>query len=315
MCYLGVDIGGTTIKVGLVDEAGTIIYKDAFDTQKNADYRTFSKDIAEFCIKLIEKIGITLDDVVSVGMGCPGTIDSKAGLVTYANNIDLKNAPIALEVQKYLSKPVYIDNDANCAALGEYYALGNDDVKDFVLITLGTGVGSGIIIDGKVYSGCNGAGGELGHTVIDMNGEICSCGRRGCWEAYASATALIRDAKKKAEEKPESSLAKRIAQNGGKADGKLIWELSNSGDSAAKEVTDAYAFYVAEGIINTVNVFRPKLIAIGGGISKAGDALLKPVSELVRKYHYGAGYIEAPEITVAKLGNDAGIIGAAFLGK
>ena len=315
MYYIGIDIGGTTIKGGMVTEEGTIIYKSAIPTLADATCSSLAKSIADFCVDIADKAGVSMDDVKSVGMGIPGTIDSENGVVLYTNNIDLKNAPIVSEFKKFIDKAVYIDNDANCAALGEFFALGGGKIKDFVAVTLGTGVGGGIIINGKLFSGHGGEGGEIGHMVIDMGGEDCTCGRKGCWEAYASATALVRQAKTAAMADKNSKLFKYMEQNDGRLNGEIIWNASKEGDATAKAVTDKYCEYVAQGVVNIVNVFRPEVVAIGGGVSKAGDALLIPVKKYNDKYHYGAGYSKPSEIVIAKLGNDAGIIGAAFLGK
>jgi len=315
MYYIGVDIGGTGIKAGVVTEKGDIICKSAIPTDPNAGCSGFAKAIAELVEEIVSKASITMDDVKCVGMGCPGTVNDKKGIVTYSNNIDLNNAPLVAELGKYIDKPIYINNDANCAALGEYFALNDDKIKDFVAVTLGTGVGGGIVIDGKLITGLEGAAGELGHMVIHMNGEQCTCGRKGCWEAYASATALIRDTERAAKYNPKSKLAELVNANGGKANGKIPWDAMLSGDSVGKEIINNYVNYVAEGIVNIINIFRPQVIAIGGGVSNAGDKLLMPLNERVDMLYYGNEYINRSEIVIAKLGNDAGIIGAAFLGK
>lgn len=315
MYYIGIDIGGTGIKAGIVKENGEIIHKSSIPTAKNSDCASLGKDIAALTESIVREAGISMDDVRSVGMGCPGSVDDKNGIVTYANNINLKNAPICAEVRKYIDKEVYINNDANCAALGEFFALNDKDVKDFIAVTLGTGVGSGIILDGKIFTGYNGAAGELGHTVLISGGEACTCGRRGCWEAYASATALIRDTERAAKANPDSVLRTLIEDNGGAANGKIPWDALDSGDRVAKEVTDRYISYVAEGIVDAINSFRPQVVAIGGGISRQGDRLLNPIREYVDKYSYGCEFIAPPKIVIAKLGNDAGIVGAAFLGR
>lgn len=314
MYRIGIDVGGTTIKGGIVRKDGTIICKSSVVTDANAGYKKFAKDIADFCLNLVKEAEISIDEIESVGMGIPGTVDAENGVVIYSNNIDLKDAPIVSEFKKYINKPVYADNDANCAALGEYFALGDNSIKDFVAVTLGTGVGGGIVIGGKLYSGYLGGGSEIGHMVINMNGEDCTCGRKGCWEAYASATALVRDAQKAAADNKDSLLWKMIQENDGKANGRIVWEASNKGDETARKVTDQYAIYVAEGIVNIVNIFRPEVIAIGGGVSRAGDALLVPVKEYVEKHYYGTGYCESGKIVIAQLGNEAGIVGAALLG-
>lgn len=315
MYYIGLDLGGTGIKVGIVTEDGRIIAKDSAPTRAKEGYEVISKDMAELVLKVLDDNKISLDEVKSVGIGCPGSIDDKNGVVYYANNILLRNAPLCAEMKKYIDKPVYIGNDANCAALGEYFALNDDTVTDFVAITLGTGVGGGIIINKKLFTGYNGVGGELGHTVIKRDGEQCSCGRKGCWEAYASATAVIREAEKAAEKNPDSLLKANIDKNGGKANGKLVFDTADAGDETAKEVVAEYIKSISEGIINIINIFQPNVVAIGGGISSQGEKLLKPIKEYVSTRTYGAGIVPPVDITIAKLGNDAGIIGAAFLGR
>ncbi len=315
MYYIGIDIGGTGIKAGIVDEKGNIILKSSVVTKKDADYKALVKDIADLISKIICDANVSIDDIKSVGMGCPGTIDDKAGIVIYANNLNLTNAPVCEELAKYIDKPIYINNDANCAALGEFFALEDSSISDFVAITLGTGVGGGVVIGKKLYSGYMGAGGELGHMVIAKDGEKCSCGRRGCWEAYSSATALIRETEKAAKENPNSYLAELVEANGGKANGKMPWDAKDAGDKAGKMVIDQYIEYLSEGIANIINSLRPQVILIGGGLSRQGDNLVKPLNEALKGKIYGGDLTESSKIVTARLGNDAGIIGAAFLGK
>ena len=315
MYYIGIDIGGTGIKAGVVAENGDIIYKDSIPTEAAADYTVIVKSMAELVNKVIADSGIDMDEVASIGMGCPGSIDDKNGIVTYSNNINFENAPLCEELKKYIDKPVYINNDANCAALGEYFAQNDDSVSDFVAITLGTGVGGGVVINKKLYTGSNGAAGELGHIVICKDGEQCSCGRKGCWEAYSSATALIRDTERAAKANPDSLLAKLVEENGGKANGKIPWDAMQSGDPAGKEVIDNYIENLSEGIANIANIFQPSTIAIGGGVSRQGDNLINPLKEALKGKIYGGDFMKTADIVTAKLGNDAGIIGAAFLGK
>ena len=315
MYYIGIDIGGTGIKAGVVAENGDIIYKDSIPTEAAADYTVIVKSMAELVNKVISDSGIDMDEVASIGMGCPGSIDDKNGIVTYSNNINFENAPLCEELKKYIDKPVYINNDANCAALGEYFAQNDDSVSDFVAITLGTGVGGGVVINKKLYTGSNGAAGELGHIVICKDGEQCSCGRKGCWEAYSSATALIRDTERAAKANPDSLLAKLVEENDGKANGKIPWDAMQSGDPAGKEVIDNYVKNLSEGIANIANIFQPAVIAIGGGVSRQGDNLINPLKEALKGKIYGGDFMKTADIVTAKLGNDAGIIGAAFLGK
>ena len=313
MYYIGIDIGGTGIQAGVVKENGEIICKNGIPTAAGAHYSELAKNIADLVVAVVKEAGISMDEVKSVGMGSPGSIDDKNGVVLYANNLNLLNAPLCAEVGKHIDKPIYIGNDANCAALGEFFALEDENITDFIAVTLGTGVGGGIVIDGKLFTGSNGVAGELGHMVTVVDGEDCSCGRKGCWEAYASATALIRDAERAGASNPDSLLAKLIAENGGKANGKMVWDAKNAGDKAANEVIDKYIQHIAEGIVNLINIFQPQVIAIGGGVSAQGDNLLNPVKACVADRCYGN--LKIADIVMAKLGNDAGIVGAAFLGK
>ncbi|MBQ7900569.1 MAG: ROK family protein, partial [Clostridia bacterium] len=313
MIYLGVDIGGTGIKVGAVTATGEILCKESGPTQAAQGYEVLARDITDLINKLLDNNNISIDDVGGIGLGCPGSIDDKNGVVLYSNNINLKNAPLCDEVKKHIDKPVFIGNDANCAALGEYFALKDDSVENFVAITLGTGIGGGVIIDKKIYTGSNGIAGELGHTSLVMDGEQCSCGRQGCWEAYASITALNRDAQRAAEANPESLLAKEIAANGGKSTGKIVYDCADNGCPVAKQLTETYIKYVGEGITNLINIFQPSCVAIGGGVSAQGDKLLIPVKEYVNKRTYGNDTVDPIDIVIAKLGNDAGIVGAALL--
>ena len=218
-------------------------------------------------------------------------------------------------MKKYYDIPSYIGNDANCAALGEFFALGDESMENFVAITLGTGVGGGVIINRKLFTGSNGIAGELGHTVIELDGEPCTCGRRGCWEAYASATALVKQTMDMAEKYPDSIVAQKVKAFG-KASGKTSFDAMREGDKAGKEIVDNYIKYVGEGIVNLINTFQPDVLAIGGGISREGDNLLNPLKDYVEGRTYGYDSVSKnTRITIAKLGNDAGIIGAAFLGK
>lgn len=315
MYYIGIDIGGTGIKAGIVSEDGKIIAMNSIVTDVKSGYEKFTADTAELVKNVMKDVGVSLDEIKSVGIGCPGSIDDKNGVVIYSNNLNFRNVPLCSELKKYIDKPIYINNDANCAALGEFFALKDDTAEDFVAITLGTGVGGGIIINRKLYTGFNSVGGELGHTVINVDGEQCTCGRKGCWEAYASATALIREAEKTAKEYPNSLLSSMIKENGGKSNGKIPWDAMQSGDEAGKIVIDWYVKHVAEGIINLINIFQPQVLAIGGGISRQGDNLLNPVKKYIEGKCYGGGLVPPCEVVMAKLGNEAGIIGAAFLGK
>ncbi len=312
MYYIGIDLGGTNIAVGVVDENGKILADVSAPTMAERDWREIVRDMAELSKKAAEKAGIKTEDIVAAGIGCPGSIDNENGVCAYNNNLNFTDAAIADEFRKYLDIPVNVENDANAAALGEY-AINGNGAKSFVFITLGTGVGGGVVIDGKIFRGFNGVGAELGHTVIEISGEQCSCGRHGCWEAYASVTALIKQTKAAMEKNPES-LMHFYAEQEGKVSGRTAFDAAKKGDATAQAVVNKYFEYVAEGITDMVNIFQPEKIVIGGSISKEGDYLLKPVTEYVRKNDYNR-YMKKTEIEIASLFGDAGIIGAAFSAK
>ncbi len=309
MYYLGVDLGGTNIAVGLVTEDGKIIASDSIPTLAEREYPEIVADMAKVCKKVVADAGVDMSEVASIGIGSPGSIDSENGVVLYANNLKFNQAPIAAELKKHIDLPVNIENDANAAAYGEYIANGNG-ADDFVFITLGTGVGGGIIIDKKLYKGFNGIGGELGHITLVHNGKMCSCGNPGCWEAYASVTALISQTKEAIEKNPDSLMAK-IAEENGEVSGRTAFNAAKAGDAAGQAVVDQYRDYVASGLVSIINIFQPERIVIGGGISREGEYLLAPIREYCDKYGYNK-ILKKADIQVATLYNDAGIIGAAL---
>lgn len=309
MYYVGIDLGGTNIAAGLCDEKGNILSQSSVPTVKERDWREIVRDMAAIAEKVVRDAGHTLDEIEAVGIGCPGSIDKERGVVVYSNNIVMHNAEVAKEFQKYINKPVYLENDANAAALGEYAANG-DGVSSFVFFTLGTGVGGGIIFDGKVWSGFNGAGGEIGHQTLIFGGEPCTCGRRGCLEAYASVTALIRQTKAAMEKHPDSLMNEWVEKKGS-VSGRTAFECAKMGDAAAIEVRDRYIEYVADGVASIVNVLQPEIVAIGGGISREGDLLLEPIKKYLCENDYNR-YMPKTEVRIAKLFGDAGIVGAAM---
>ena len=312
MYYLGVDLGGTNIAIGIVDKDGKILNKASVSTPSNGEYTDVVTAMIDLSKELISDNGLELSDFEAVGIGCPGSIDYQKGSVAYSNNLHFNDAPITAEFQKHWNIPVIIENDANAAAYGEYIVNGNNaDV--FVAITLGTGVGGGVIIDGKIFRGANGAGAELGHSVLVHNGLPCTCGRKGCWEAYAAATALVKQTKVAIEKHPES-LMSQYAKERGKVNGRTAFDAAKKGDAAANEVVKKYIEYVADGIVNMVNIFQPNKVVIGGGISNEGEYLLSPIREYVKKYDYNKLFTPV-EIDAATLLNDAGIIGAALAAK
>ena len=314
MYYIGVDLGGTNIAVGVVDENGKIIAKDSVPTKKEREYPEIVKDMAMLSLKVVKDAGLELKDIKSIGIGSPGTPDEKNGVLVYANNLRFYNVPLRAEMQKYIDKPVYIGNDANVAALAESVAGAAKGVQHSVTVTLGTGVGGGVVINGKVYSGFNFAAAELGHMTIMMDGEQCTCGNKGCWEAYASASALIRQTQEAAKEHPESLVYKLVDGDLTKIDAKTAFDAAKQGDKVGQELVDQYIKYIAVGLGNIVNIFMPEVIVIGGGVCKEGEYLLAPLRKRVRELAY-TREIPLPEIKVAQMGNDAGIVGAAMLGK
>ena len=310
--YIGIDLGGTNIAAGIVDENGNIICKGSLPTLRERGNDAIVADMAKLSLKLVEECGLKPSDIKAVGIGCPGTIDNERGVVVYSNNIVMKDYPLVAEFKKYLDLPINIENDANAAAYGEYIATASDK-KSFVLITLGTGVGGGIILDGKLWRGFNGAGAELGHTSIIMGGEPCTCGRRGCFEAYASVTALISQTKRAMEENPDS-LMNKIAEERGVVNGRTSFDCARMGDEIAIAVRDKYIEYIAEGVVNIINTIQPEVFVIGGGISREGDTILTPLKKIVEQNDYNK-YMPKTEIRIAKLFGDAGIVGAALAAK
>lgn len=313
MFTIGIDLGGTNIVAAVVDEKYNIIAKAKTPTAVPRSADLIFDDIAKVCKEAVEKAGLTMNDISSVGLGTPGTVNSD-GVIEFANNLNFDNVPAKdMIIERLGDKPVYVANDANCAALGEAYAGCGNGAKNFIAVTLGTGVGSGVIIDGKIVTGVNNAGGECGHMVIVVDGEACTCGRHGCWEAYASATALINQTKKAMEQYPDSVMH-QLAKEEGKVSGKTAFDAMRRGDIAGIKVVDQYIKYVACGIINLVNALQPEIICVGGGICNEGETLLRPLRRYIETERYSVYSKIQTKILKAELGNDAGIIGAAILG-
>ena len=314
MYSIGVDLGGTNIVAGVVDDSYRILAVAKCKTNSPRSADEILEDIARLCRDAAQKAGISLKQVDFVGIGSPGTCNTDTGVVEYANNLGFVNVPVCQMMHEKLGLPIYIENDANAAALGEAKAGAAQGANSCVCITLGTGVGGGIIIDGKIYGGFNFSGAEVGHIVIEQNGEPCTCGRNGCWESYASATALVRQTKKAMQENPDSQMWK-IAGSLNSVNGLTAFDAMRAGDAAGKAVVDQYIAYVACGVTNMVNIFQPEILCIGGGVSKEGETLLAPLRKHVEAERYSRYSDKQTKICVATLGNDAGIIGAACLGR
>ena len=316
MYTIGIDLGGTNLKGGLCDEHGNVIKKQSTPTDRDSSPDSIMDSMAEMCSSLLKSAGKSVKDLEYVGIAVPGTADPERGELIYCNNLPFLNYPIVKEFKKrFPNCRVYIENDANAAALGEALCGGAKGFRDMVLITLGTGVGGGIIIDGKVFSGFNHAGAELGHCVVNINGRQCTCGRRGCWEAYSSASGLIRSTKEAMARHPESVMWEICGRDLEKVDGQTSFRAADRGDKAAKYVVRTYIKYLSSGIINTINVLQPEILCIGGGISNEGENLFAPLIKAVEKEQYSRYCEKKTEIRMAKLGNDAGIIGASMLGR
>ena len=311
MIAIGIDIGGMSIKGAAVDSSGRVYETFSMPCEKGEPGEITIRKLAEIVKEYISTFGLE-DKIVGIGIGCPGTLDVENGVVEYSNNLGWNNRPIAALMNEVLPYPVRLTNDANAAALGEAKYGAGEEYNNIIMLTLGTGVGGGIIIDGKLYEGNLGKGGELGHTVVQVDGEQCTCGRKGCLEAYASATALMRETKK-AMLNNEQSLMWNICPNIDMVGGKVPFEAAKQGDEAAIEVLNNYIKYLGEGILNYCNIFRPEAIVLSGGIANAGDYLFSRLNQYVRDRNYG--YKMTPEVKIlpAELGYDSGKIGAAAL--
>ncbi len=307
--YIGVDLGGTNIVAGVVNENYEILAKASVKTNLPRPEQEIAADIIAVSKQAVADAGLTMDQIEWVGMGTPGIANSETGIIEYSNNLGFNNTPMVKYLEEGLGKPAFIENDANAAAYGEYVAGAAKGAKNAVCITLGTGVGGGIVIDGKIYCGSNFGGAEIGHTVISVDGPQCTCGRKGCFEVFSSATGLIRMTKEAIAENPESSMAQEE-----KISGRTAFNHMRSGDASAKAVVDKYIKHLAAGVTNTINIFQPNVLSIGGGVCNEGDPLLVPMKEIVARENYTRNSPKNAEIVIAKLGNDAGIIGAAFLG-
>lgn len=312
--YLGIDLGGTNIAAGVVDENYKIIAQSSVKTNSPRSADAIADDMALVAKEALKKANLTMDAVEWVGVGAPGSVNQDTGVVEYSNNLGFLNVPLKKMLEERMQKTVFIENDANAAAYGEYKAGCAKEVDTSVMVTLGTGVGGGIVISNKIYTGFNFAGAELGHVVIEMDGRYCTCGRLGCLEAYASATGLIQTTKDLMQENKDSVMWEICGGDINRVNGRTSFDGLRKGDEAAKKAVDLYIKQLACGITNIINIFQPDMLCIGGGISREGDTLLTPLKEIVGREVYSRNSERNTEIVVATLGNDAGIIGAALLG-
>ena len=314
MYYVGIDLGGTGIKAGIVDEQGNIIHKDSCPTGAERGYGAVIQDMANLAISVVEKSGHRMNEIKAIGIGLPGVMDPRSGRVPFCTNLGWHDVPLIQEMAKYTDRPVYVDNDATVAGLAESVAGVSAGCANSLFITLGTGVGGGVIIGGKVFSGSHGVASEIGHMVVVADGEMCTCGMRGCWERYASATALIREGRKLCAENPDTALAKAVDGDLKAITAKHVIDLAKQGDPDCAALFDRYVYFLCLGLRNMVSLYDPEVIALGGGVSHAGEFLLNAVRAKLPSMVF---YKDMPfaRVELAKLTNDAGIIGAAMLGR
>jgi len=315
MYYIGVDLGGTSIKIGLVDDKGNIVLKGKTNTNPKRGYKEVVADMAKLIKKISSDSQIDFNEISGIGIGTPGTPDSKNGVILFSSNLYFKNVPIRKELNKYIDMPIYLDNDANVAALAESEFGASKNVENSILLTLGTGIGGGIIIDNKIYSGFNKAGSELGHMTIVHDGLQCACGNKGCFEKYASALALVQQTIEGAKSNSNSILNKLVDYDYSKINAKTVFEGQRLNDETSNKVIKQYIDYLATGVVSLINILFPEYIIIGGGLGNEGENLLKPLREAVNKKVYHSRGILPTKIVSAQMGNDAGIIGAAMLVK
>ena len=314
MYYIGVDLGGTGIKAGVVNEKGEILSKGSTPTMAERPYQAVIADIATLCKTVAADANITVEDIEAIGVGVPGICDPKTGIIPKCTNLGWLDVPFVSELQSHIAKPVIVDNDATVAGFAEYIAGVSAGTHSSVFVTLGTGVGGGIIMNGRPYSGAHGVGSEIGHMNIAMGGEECTCGNKGCFERYASATSIIRDAKRAVAENPDSVIMQKCGGDVEKINAKIVIDAAKEGDAVGKQVFDGYVNGLAHGLVNLINVIDPEVIVLGGGVSMAGEFLLNAVREAMKPLIFFKSMPYA-DVKLATLGADAGIIGAAMLGK
>ncbi|MBR5517679.1 MAG: ROK family protein [Clostridia bacterium] len=308
---IGVDIGGTNLVAGLVDDKFNLVDKVGTPANGSRSDREIIDDIIMLCKKLMAQNNLEVSDIEAIGLGVPGCFDNDNGVIVFCENINFLNTPVGEWIRREIDVPVYLGNDADCAALGEAYAGATKDAAHSVMVTIGTGIGGGIIINKKIYSGFNGCGGELGHMVIKSDGELCGCGRRGCFEAYGSATALVKQTKDAIVKNPESYLAKTPLEE---VNGKTAFDAMRAGCPVGTAVVEKYVENFATGITNIINIFQPEMVVIGGGVSKEGKPFTDMIMKYVSKERYGENTgLPKTTLCTAVLGNDAGVIGAALL--
>jgi glucokinase len=313
MYYIGIDLGGTNIKAGIVCRDKGLLHSLSVPTGAEGGAGEVIKVIGEAIKTLLTSAKLTEKDIAGLGIGSPGYIDSENGVVVYSNNLGWKDVKILRDLKAFIDVPSFINNDANAAALGEAVFGAGKNYGTSVFITLGTGVGGGVVLKNKLYEGFKSSGTELGHTKIGDKGHRCTCGRLDCWETYSSATALIRDTKQAMRENKDSEMWKFADGDIDKVDGRTSFECAKKGDKTALAVVENYILYLGDGLVNITNVFGAEAILIGGGVCAQGEYLTKPLQAHMDKFKYGGSLSPEVKILRATLGNDAGVLGAAAL--
>lgn len=315
MVYLGVDIGGTKIAAGLVSEDYRLFNQRSIATDVDGGPEKIVRDILGLVKQLMEEGGIDSGDIPYVGIGCPGAIDHKNGIVKYANNLNFVDIPLGPALQSELQQPVYLENDANCAGLGEYYHLKDREMMDnFFMLTLGTGIGSALVLNGQLFRGFNGAAPEIGHCIVQADGIPCLCGNHGCWEMYCSGHALADKTRETARLYPESRLWELARGEISRMNGRTAFQAYRSGDEAGCRIAEEYLHYLKIGVANIVNSYQPQVLTLGGGIGEQEPSALTAAKEAVREGSY-CKHAEHTVVRRAELGGEAGIYGAAWLRK
>ena len=314
MLYIGIDLGGTGIKAGVVNEKGEILSKASCPTLPERGYEAVIRDMANLAIQVARDSGHEIGDMEAIGVGLPGIMDPRTGRIPFCTNLGWHDVPLVEEMAKYVDVPVFVDNDATVAGLAESVAGVSAGCENSVFVTLGTGVGGGVVLGGKVFSGSHGVATEIGHMITVVDGEMCTCGNRGCFERYASATALIREGRRMCEAKPDAALAKSVGGDLSAINAKHVIDLAKAGDPDCAAIFDRYVEHLAIGLVNIINLYDPEVIVLGGGVSHAGQFLLDAVRAKLPSLVFYKGMPYA-RVELAKLTNDAGIIGAAMLGR
>ena len=310
--YVGIDLGGTNTKIGLLDEDGNILFSTIVKTESEQGFEKTIERLSNILKIQVNNLNISFNDVAGVGLGVPGPVANGRIVKFWANILWPVNVDLAAELEKHLGVPVKVDNDVNVITLGEMWKGGGRGYKNVLGLAIGTGIGGGVVVNGKLVSGKNGAGGEVGHIKVERDGKLCGCGQEGCWEAYASATGLVREAKSRLTVNKNNLLYERTKDR--EVEAKDIFDAARDGDEFSLNLVDYEAEFIALGIGNLLNVLDTDVVVVGGGIALAGDILFDKINEKLRKYAM-LSTLEGLKIVQAELGNDAGIYGAAYLVK